>query len=108
VANLSPIRVKITGIAPAPVAADALGDSLPAGNTFALVKNSSAGSINVTVVVPGTTRFEQDEPDVVVAVPAGGERLIGPLSPALANAETGLVDLTYSAVASVTVAALAL
>lgn len=67
------------------------------------VRNGGGSSINVTVVVPGNTRWGQPEPDVVVAVPAGAEKVIGPLPDDLADTD-GLIDITYSGVTSVTVA----
>lgn len=67
------------------------------------VVNGSGGSINATLVVPGSY-FGQARPDVVVAVPAGQTRRIGPLSPELADPIDGQVDLICSAVTSVTIA----
>lgn len=46
------------------------------GNTFLVVKNGSAGSVNVTIVVPGNTTYGQANPDPVIAVAAGAEKWI--------------------------------
>lgn len=78
----------------------------PDERTWLEVVNASGGSINCTIVVPGTT-YGQPNPDVVVAVPAGQRRHIGPLPRGLANT-SGLVDVLFSATASVTAAALRL
>lgn len=96
--------IQITGTAPSYAAAAAGGDKVPPGNrTFVHIKNGSAAAITATVVVPGQM-FGQELPDVAVSVPAGGDRMIGPLVPQLAV--NGNVDITYSAVTSVTIAAL--
>lgn len=95
-----------SGIAPAFVAAAAGGDRMEAGDDVGLyVKNASAGAVTVTVASPGQCNQGQNHP-LVVSVPAAGERLIGPLTPInrYINPVTGLVDITYSAAASVTVA----
>jgi len=87
-------------------AASGGGDTTnPDDRVFLLVKNGGGSSINVTITVPGST-FEQVNPDVVVSVPNGGERFIGPLNEGLTAAETFTVVLiAYSGVTSVTVAA---
>lgn len=107
-ANLSVQRAVLTGLAPTFVAASAGGDSLPAaGAASFIVKNGSASAVTVTIATPGKTEFGLDQPDLTISVPAGGERHIGPLTHKLANPETGVIDVTYSAVASVTVAVIA-
>lgn len=68
------------------------------------IKNGGGSSITVTVTVAGQT-FGQNNADVPVTVPNGGERLIGPLVPDLAGPDTvGTIGFSYSAVTSVTVA----
>lgn len=71
---------------------------------FLWIKNASGAPITATVVVPGT-EYGQARPDIPVTVPAGTDRLIGPLVRDLADPADGLIDVTYSAVTSVTVAA---
>jgi anti-sigma factor ChrR (cupin superfamily) len=96
-------QVPVTGFTPTFAAAAAGGDACqPDDRVFLRVKNGSAASINVTVVVPGT-EYEQARPDVVVAVAAAGDVLIA-LPSALQDLTTGLVSWTYSAVTTVTVA----
>ena len=69
------------------------------------VVNGSGGSINVTVVVPGTV-YGQARADVVVAVADGARAKIGPLVPDLADPATSLVTITHSGTTSVTGAAI--
>lgn len=77
---------------------------LPDPNGFLWVKNASGGSINVTLSIGGAT-FGQNHPDAVVAVPAGQERLFGPLLENLIGADTfGVVAVAFSATASITAA----
>lgn len=106
-ALLTTQQVVITGLAPTFASAAGGGDTVvPDDRTFLHVKNASAGAITVTVVVPGTT-YGQANPDVAVSVPATtGERMIGPLTAALVNPATGVVDISYSGVTSLTVAAI--
>jgi hypothetical protein len=109
VAALSYQRAALTGTKPTYAAASASGDTIPGGGDGALhVKNGSAAAISVTVKVPGKTDFGLDQPDIVVSVPASEDRLIGPMRSGLVNAEVGAVEVTYSDVTSVTVAALAI
>lgn len=96
-----------TGTAPTFTAADVAGDTVASdssGRLFFVVKNASAGAITVTVVDPRTTEAGAAYGDPTYSVAAGGERWI-PLEPFFRNPATGLVNVTYSAVASVTVAA---
>lgn len=105
-ATLPYVQVGIAGTNPGLVAAAAGGDKVAPNERGALhVRNGSGASINVTVVVPGNTKYGQANPDVVVAVPAGADRLIGPFPSDLADPADGLVAITYSAVTTVTVAA---
>lgn len=99
---------KIIGTTITYSAADAGGDTLaPIGRGCLHVRNNSAGAVTVTVVTPGNTRYGQADPDVPVTVAAGAEVAIGPFPQELADPSTRLVSVTYSAVASVTVALVA-
>lgn len=107
-ANIATQNISRAGLAPAYAAASAGGDTFrPGPTTFLHVKNGSAAAITATVVTPGN----QDGlaiADLAVAVPAGGERMVGPLTADLfRDTADGLADVTWSAAASVTVAALA-
>lgn len=108
-ATLNYAQATVAGTNPGLVAASAGGDKVgPSDRGALLVRNGSGASINVTVVVPGNSRFGPPNPDVVVAVPAGADRLIGPLPAELADPIDGLVAITYSAVTTVTVAAVSI
>lgn len=106
-ATLPYVQVQIAGTNPGLVAATAGGDKVAPNDRGALlVRNGSAASINVTVVIPGNTKYGEPNPDKVIAVPAGADRLIGPFPFDLADSVDGLVAITYSAVTTVTVAAI--
>lgn len=105
-ATLTYQQAKVSGTAVNLVAADVAGDKVVPGGAL-MVRNASAGSINVTLDVPGNTKYGLANPDPVVAVAAGATTLIGPLPGDLAGSD-GLVAFTYSAVASVTVAAVSI
>lgn len=97
----------ITGTPVAFVAADVAGDRFPANDHAALlVKNDAAAPITVTIAVPGNTKYGQPQPDVTATVAAGTTRAIGPFPVDLRDTD-GSVHVTYSSVASVTVAAIA-
>lgn len=84
-------------------AASADGDTMGRTAAGALrVKNGSAAAITVTVITPGNTQYGQADPDIPVSVAAGAEVAIGPFPDGLAV--DGVISVTYSAVASVTVA----
>lgn len=92
-----------------PVAAAGGGDTLKPGDTTRLVvRNGSGASINVTIPrYPLTDPEGVAETSLVVAVPAGAERWIGPLGGTrFANPANGNVEVAYSAVTTVTVAAI--
>lgn len=75
------------------------------GYTFLKVTNGGGSSINVTIDCTQTLDG-MAVTDPVVAVAAGATKLIGPFSPSLFNDANGRVGVGYSAVTSVTVAAL--
>jgi len=92
----------ITGIAPS-FSAVTSSDTIRHTNAPKIlhVKNGGGGSINVTVVVPGT-KYGQQNPDVVVAVPAGAERLIAGFTGEMAV--DGIITVNYSGTTTVTAA----
>lgn len=95
-----------TGLAPA-YAAVAAADEFPnEGATYLHVKNGSGSSINVTVTSKASAPVGTAQANVVVAVPAAGERIIGPFPPAAFNNTNGRVEVAYSAIATVTAAAI--
>ena len=98
------------GLAPSYVAANVDGHMFPnAGDVVLHVRNGGAGPVDVTVVTPASVDGLAVT-DLVVQVPAGGERFIGRFRPAVYNqpggADAGKVYVNYSGVTSVTVAAL--
>lgn len=109
-ADLTVSTITRSGIAPTYVAAAALGDAfVNTGRIFLHVKNGGGGSINVTVAEQVTADIAgYTATDLVVAVPAGAERMIGPFPRSAYNDSNGKVQVSYSDETSVTVAALQL
>lgn len=102
-AVLTPLNPGLTGISEAFVAASGGGDTFPNdGHTMLHVKNGGGGSINVTIDSKVACNQGADH-DVVVAVPAGSDRVIGPFLQDRFGTDVGI---TYSGVATVTVAAI--
>lgn len=98
-----PQLVQIAGTTPTYNAASAGGDTVPTSDrTWIHVKNGSGASITATITTPGT-HSGLAIADVAVAVPAGAERLIGPLTTPLFG---DAAAIAWSASASVTFAAL--
>lgn len=97
--------VVLTGLLPT-FAAAANTDTIPAdGRTVLWVVNGSVGSINVTIVSPQTVSGLAVD-DVVVAVGAGAQKLIGPFPRATFGDVNGEAGIDYSATATITRAAL--
>ncbi len=94
-----------TGLAITYAAAAGGGDSFANdGKTYLHVKNGGGGSINVTInsVAACDQGFDHD---IVVAVANGAEKVIGPFPTGRWNDTNSNVNVTYSGVTSVTVAA---
>lgn len=106
-AVLSTQVVALSGLAPTYAAAAGGGDRAECGDrTFLHVKNGADSPVTVTLDATAAVRG-QSVADVTVSVPASGERMIGPLLPDLFQSPTdNLCGISYSAVATVTVAAL--
>lgn len=98
------------GVAPAFAAASAGGDKVaPGADVFLEVKNAGGAAVTVTVTdIEKCSRGSTH--DLVVSVPATtGDRMIGPITSRYGNSADGnLAAITYTATASVTVAALRL
>lgn len=87
--------------------ASAGGDKVAVGCVL-LVRNGSGGSINVTIVRPGNDKYGVAIPDLVKAVGAGVMAAFRLDQPDLPDpADSYLISITYSAVTSVTVGAVA-
>ena len=107
-ADLAVQAVSLSGLNPSFVAAAAGGDAfLNAGREFLHVKNGGGSEVTVTVdsQVPCNQGYDHN---AVVAVPAGQERLIGPFPKARFDYANQKVQVAYSDVTSVTVAAVRL
>ena len=103
-AALTTQQIAVTGVNPTYASASGGGDTVEAGDgIFIHIKNGDSGSHTVTVAVPGT-EYGQARPDVTVTVPAGESRFIQ-IPRSLADTD-GRIHLSYSAVTSVTIAAL--
>lgn len=81
------------------------------GNTFLHIKNGSGGSITVTITAQTTTVENTIYGDLTkanasIAVEGSGEAFIGPFKPAAFNDTDSEIAITYSAVTSLTIAAL--
>lgn len=106
-ALLAAQAVTLTGLNPS-FAAAANTDTIKAdGRTTLWVKNGAGAPINVTVVTPKTDNGLAVA-DLVVAVPAGEQRLIGPFGRDLFADPNGQAGIDYSSVTTITVAALVL
>lgn len=109
-ADLTVVTPTVAGVADSMVAAAVGGDAfVNDGKTLLRVTNGSGGSINVTIasqysvnqaLPPGTANANQ-----VVAVGAGATKYIGPFPRGSWNDANGKVQVSYSAVTSVTVGA---
>ena len=98
-----------TGLVPSLVAADTLGNFfsnlVAAEEKMFLVVNNGGGS-PITVTIDSQIACDQGfDHDLAVVVTNGTEAWIGPLSKDRYNDSSGNVQVTYSAVTSVTVGA---
>jgi hypothetical protein len=107
-ALLTPLVPDITGPLLGAVAAAGGGDSFSnTGRELFYIKNGGGGGITVTFDSPATCSFAGAAlaaHDAAVSVGAGAERLIGPFPAVRFNDGSGNVNVTYSGVATVTVA----
>lgn len=112
---LTPQPILTSGMKPTYSAAAGGGDTIPQeskARRFAFVKNGGGGSITVTVAkqatsLPVSGYGSVPTSDLSVAIPAGEERMIGPFSDVYKDA-SGNINLAYSGVTTVTVAAIEL
>ncbi|RJQ26329.1 MAG: hypothetical protein C4589_09845 [Peptococcaceae bacterium] len=107
-ATLSVQKISLTGLGPTFVAASAGGDIF-ANNSHVYLHVKNGDTAAKTVTVNSQRQCDQGfDHDIAVSVPASGERLIGPFNTSRFNNTDGNVEVTYSAVTSVTVAAIEL
>jgi len=110
-ATLNTQEIGRGGVTPSYAAATSGGDRFaPGARTFLHVKNGGGSAVTVTVAATEKIDGDLEVADVAVAVPAGTEKMIGPFPPQVFDAVdgSGLADVTYTGVTSVTVAALGL
>lgn len=99
-------KVVVAGTAPT-FSAPTLSDTVPMGSLL-VVKNGSASSITVTIATVGNLPTGDDYPDKVYTVAASGERWILVKEEAYRKADgSGNAGVTFSAITSVTAAAIA-
>lgn len=97
------------GLTPTTVAATGGGDTVALASasddrSFLQVTNGAGTSMTVSIADPGVTPAGNAGTVVPITVAAGATKLI-PLSSASVNSTTGLISISYSAVTTVTVAA---
>jgi hypothetical protein len=99
-----------SGITPAYSTPDTVNGNMFSndGQTILHVKNASGGSINVTLTTPNAPDGNAVA-DKIVAVPAGAERMISNLSPAIysqpgSSTDVGYCYVDFSSATSVTAA----
>lgn len=112
-ATLTRQKIVSSGLAASYGSAAAGGDVVDNsdGKTVLHVKNAGGGSINVTITAQDTSVDAAGYgtitvSNLVVAVPAGAERFIGPFPKRAFNNASKQIAITYSGVTSVTIAAL--
>lgn len=102
--ELTPQAVTLTGVAPVLTAAAGAGNRFTnSGTEFLLVRNAHTVPITVTInsIAPCNQGFDHD---VVVSVPNGTDRFIGPFPKARFDDTIGQVQIIYSVVTALTVA----
>lgn len=113
-ATLTTQVITRAGLAPTTVAAAGGGDAMSCGSgMFLYVKNAGAGAITVTLAVPAAIVAAPNlaiTSTAVSVVQTGlGFTMIGPIQAQFyQDPTTGLCTITYSAVTSITVAAVQL
>ena len=109
-ATLTTQVVTRAGVLPTYAAAAGGGDAMQTGSDMMLhIKNAAASTMTVTLAIPsGVSGFAQAAyTNTAVVVPNASERMIGPVQSQLySDPTTGFCTITYSAVTSVTVAAI--
>jgi hypothetical protein len=106
-ATLTPQLIVRTGLDPQYTAADVAGDQVANdGRIFLHIKNADASAHTVTVASAATAQQGLAAADLVVSIPASGERMIGGFAPRAWNDAQGNINFTYDAVTSVTIATL--
>jgi hypothetical protein len=106
VATLTTQTITAGGLSPTYAAASVSGDKLrPGKTTFLHVKNGDVASMTVTLATPGTVDGLAIA-DRAVTVGAGDDQMIPVTALYGDTSDSGLASVTYSAITSVTVAAI--
>lgn len=79
------------------------GDTIPS-SSYLFIQNGSGSSITVTVA-SAQTCSQGGTHNLAIVVPAAQVYCVGPLGARFQNSSTGLVNLTYSGVTSLGIAA---
>lgn len=101
---ITPQQVTSAGLTPATEPANVDGNSVPQGVVLR-VDNGDASPITVTIPTPGLIDGDLPLPDRTVSVPAGASKFIGRFGPVFHQSDD-TIHVDYSAVTSVTVAAI--
>ena len=107
-ANLAIQKVTLTGLEPMYVAAAVGGDTFTNnGKVTFNVKNGDIAPVTITINSATACNYGFDH-NIAIVVPAGGAVTVGPFQQGRFNnpANNGLVDVTYSGVTLLTVAAI--
>jgi hypothetical protein len=91
-----------SGLNPVLSASDVAGDEfVNTGKEFIVIDNASGSPVSVTLDIQATVD-SQAVTDRVVSVPAGEQRYIGPFKPSIYNDGDSHMNVSYSAVTSLT------
>ncbi|WP_127078349.1 hypothetical protein [Rhodomicrobium lacus] len=111
----TPQKVTPAGVTATYNSASTTGDKVPAsGNERDIlhVKNGAASAVTLTIAAQTTNTYQegvgtQPVPDLVITVPASGDKFVGPIPQAYVGVD-GTYNLSWSSSASVTFAPLQL
>lgn len=96
------VQAQIAGVVATPYT-PAASDTFAWGDNVALFVTNGAGApINVTVTVPGNTKYGEANPDKVIAVANGTSKVIGPFPADLRDPTDGLVHVAFSSTTTIT------
>lgn len=98
--------ISLAGVEPGtPTAADMTGDTVANnGNMHIIVTDGATTAPTVTIKSQVSCNQDQDH-DVVVAVPSGSSMKIGPFPPSRFNTPAGVIEVTMDDDTSVTIEA---
>lgn len=101
-AQLTVQKFSLTGVVPVYNAAALAGDTFyNNGRTFLHIKNGSASEVTVTIDSKTLSNYGTDV-DIIVSIPAGTEKILGTFDPSRFDNQSGIANITYNSVTSVT------